>query len=82
MGRAVSEEVTRIESEYVASTTTRRRIVVSSLLFTWALIGLLVWNGDPSNSLHTSALAWGFVANMAVLFAYSFGIVIQKYFSK
>lgn len=78
----MSEEVTRIESEYVASTTTRRRIVVSSLLFTWALIGLIVWRGDPANSLHSSALAWGFVANMAVLFAYSFGIVIQKYFSK
>lgn len=78
----MSEEVARIESEYVASTSTRRRIVVTSLLFTWVLIGLLVWKGDPANSLHTSALAWGFVANMVVLFAYSFGIVIQKYFSK
>ena len=78
----MSEEVTRIESEYVASTSTRRRMVVSSLLFTWALICLLVWKGDPANSLHTSALAWGFVANTAILFAYSFGIVIQKYFSK
>ena len=78
----MTEEVTRIESEYVASTTTRRRIAVSSLLFTWALIGLIVWKGDPANSLHSSALAWGFVANMVVLFAYSFGIVIQKYFTK
>lgn len=81
MGRAVSE-ITELDKEYVASTTTRRRIVVTSLLFTWALIGLIVWKGDPANSLHSSALAWGFVANMAVLFAYSFGIVIQKYFSK
>ena len=78
----MSEELARIESEYVASTSTRRRIAVSSLLFTWTLISLLVWDGDPANSLHTSALTWGFVANMAVLFAYSFGIVIQKYFSK
>lgn len=75
-------EITELDKEYVASTTTRRRIVVSSLLFTWTLIGLLVWQGDPANSLHSSALAWSFVANMAVLFAYSFGIVIQKYFSK
>ncbi len=75
-------EFTELDKEYVASTTTRRRIVVTSLLFTWALIGLIVWQGDPNNSLHSSALAWGFVANMAVLFAYSFGIVIQKYFSK
>lgn len=75
-------EITELDKEYVASTTTRRRIVVTSLLFTWALIGLIVWKGDPANSLHSSALAWGFVANMAVLFAYSFGIVIQKYFSK
>ena len=75
-------EITELDKEYVASNTTRRRIVVTSLLFTWALIGLIVWQGDPNNSLHSSALAWGFVANMAVLFAYSFGIVIQKYFSK
>lgn len=75
-------EITELDKEYVASNTTRRRIVVTSLLFTWALIGLIVWQGDPNNSLHSSALAWSFVANMAVLFAYSFGIVIQKYFSK
>lgn len=75
-------EITELDKEYVASNTTRRRIVVTSLIFTWALIGLIVWQGDPSNSLHSSALAWSFVANMAVLFAYSFGIVIQKYFSK
>lgn len=75
-------EFTELDKEYVASTTTRRRIVVTSLLFTWALIGLIVWQGDPTNSLHSSALAWSFVANMAVLFAYSFGIIVQKYFSK
>lgn len=75
-------EITELDKEYVASTTTRRRIVVTSLLFTWALIGLIVGYGDPNNSLHSSALAWGFVANMAVLFAYSFGIIVQKYFSK
>lgn len=78
----MSDEITKIDSDYVASVTTRRRIVVTSLLFTWALIGLIVWKGDASNSLHASALAWGFVANMAVLFAYSFGIVVQRYFSK
>lgn len=78
----MSDDITKIDSDYVASVTTRRRIVVTSLLFTWALIGLLVWKGDPNNSLHASALAWGFVANMAVLFAYSFGIVVQRYFSK
>ncbi len=75
-------DVIRVETEYVASTTTRRRIVVASLLFTWALIASIVWYGEPTNSLHSSALAWSFVANLAVLFAYSFGIVIQKYFTK
>lgn len=78
----MSEDLVRVEADYVASVTTRRRIVVVSLLFTWVLITLLVWKGDPANSLHSSALAWAFMANLAVLFAYSFGIIIQKYFSK
>ena len=78
----MGDDVTKINEDYVASVTTRRRIVVISLLFTWVLIGLIVWQGDPANSLHASALSWAFVANMAVLFAYSFGIVVQRYFSK
>ncbi len=77
----MTEEVTRLDSEYVASSTTRRRIVVTGLLFTWALIGLIVYAGDPANSLHSSALAWAFVTNVLIMFAYSFGIVVNKYFS-
>lgn len=78
----MSDDVDRVDAAYVASVTTRRRIVIITLLFTQFLIVFLVFKGEPSNSLHTSALAWSFMANLAVLFAYSFGIVVQKYFSK
>lgn len=73
---------TEISTEYVASSTTRRRIVVSSLLFSWGLILWIVLKGVPDNSLHSSALAWSYSYNVLVLFAYSFGTVIQDYFKK
>lgn len=80
---AIEEVSTQtVNTEYVASVATRRRIVITSLLFTWSLIVAIVWEGDPKNSLHTSALAWAFVTNVAVLFAYSFGVIVQKYFTK
>lgn len=75
-----------VREEYVASDKTRRRIVVSGLLFTWAIILWVVLYGSPTNSLHESALAWSFVANLAIMFAYSFGTLLTgalgKYFNK
>lgn len=50
--------VNEISSEYVASSQTRRRIVVSGLFFTWVIIIWLIYKGSPTNSLHESALAW------------------------
>ena len=74
--------VTEIAPEYVASSQTRRRIVVSGILCTWAIIAWCILKGDPANSLHTSALAWSFTTNMVFTFAYSFGTMIQDYFKK
>ena len=74
--------MTDISSEYVASSPTRRRIVVSSLLFSWGLILWLVMKGNPDNSLHTSSLAWSYTYNTVVLFAYTFGTMINDYFKK
>lgn len=74
--------VTVISPEYVASDDTRRRIVVSGILFTWVIISWCILKGDPANSLHTSALAWSFTTNMVLTFAYSFGTMVQDYFKK
>lgn len=74
--------VTEIPPEYVASSQTRRRIVVSGLFFTWGIIIWCILKGDPDNSLHTSALAWSFTTNMVLTFAYSFGTMVQNYFKK
>lgn len=38
---------------------TRRNIVVVTLFVMWAIIWYVVTQGDPSNSLHQSALSWG-----------------------
>ena len=79
-------ELVEIKKEYVASDNTRRRIVVSGLIYTWAIILWVVLYGSPTNSLHESALAWSFVANLAIMFAYSFGTLLTgalgKYFNK
>lgn len=79
-------ELVEVREEYVASDKTRRRIVVSGLLFTWATILWVVLYGSPTNSLHESALAWSFMANLAIMFAYSFGTLLTsalgKYFNK
>lgn len=74
--------VTVISPEYVASDDTRRRIVVSGILCTWAIIAWCILQGDPANSLHTSALAWCFTTNIVLTFAYSFGTMAQDYFKK
>jgi hypothetical protein len=71
-----------IPQEYVASATTRRRIVVTSLLISWGFIAWLILRGNPANSLHESALAWSYAYNILVLFAYSFGTIIKDYFKK
>lgn len=65
-----------MENETILPTSTaRRNFVVVSLLFHWTLIGYLMGFGDTSNSLHTSALAWAFVASIATFSAYVFGAV-------
>lgn len=74
--------VNEISSEYVASSQTRRRIVVSGLFFTWVIIIWLIYKGSPTNSLHESALAWAFGTNIVLTLAYSFGTLVKDYFKK
>jgi hypothetical protein len=60
------------------SASTRKRIVVLTLLFCWSVIAYLIFGGDPLNSLHTSALAWAFATSGGVIGAYVFGSVYDN----
>lgn len=59
--------------------TTRKNIVVTTLLFCWAIIVWLIADGEPSNSLHSSALAWAWGVSMTVIMAYVFGAVVDNF---
>ena len=79
----MSEEIGQVlDVSLVATDKTRQRLVIISLLFTYSLILWIVLSGDPANSLHSSALAWSFGTNIAVMFAYSFGTLLTKYLAK
>lgn len=58
---------------------TRRAIVTTTIVFTWACIGSIMAWGDPANSLHQSALSWSYSTMLAVIFAYVFGAVTDNY---
>lgn len=57
-----------------AGKNTSRNLVIFTIIASWALIFALVFIGDTSNSLHTSALSWAFFLNISVIFGYIFGI--------
>jgi ABC-type antimicrobial peptide transport system permease subunit len=52
---------------------TRRKMVTATLLFCWGMIVYIIVKGDPTNSLHTSALAWLFFSWLAAIGSYVFG---------
>ena len=58
---------------------TRRNIVYATLIICFGLISYLVWGGDPTNSLHESALAWAFSTSIFVIGGYVFGAVMDNY---
>lgn len=61
------------------SRSTRRGIVIFTLLFCSAIILLIVLKGTPGNSLHDSALSWAFATYTATVFAYVFGAVLDTF---
>jgi hypothetical protein len=71
---------TEVDPLYIAGVKTRRSIIVVSLVYIYSLIAYLLIVGNPENSLHQSALSWSFIASLGIIFAYSFGIIINKYF--
>jgi ABC-type antimicrobial peptide transport system permease subunit len=62
----------------IPSRTNRKNFVIATILFCWGLVGYIVFAGDPQNSLHQSALSWGFMLMASVIFAYVFGAVIDN----
>lgn len=57
---------------------TRRNIVYATLIFCFIIIGYLIYNGNPDNSLHESGLAWAFSTSIFVISGYVFGSVIDN----
>jgi ABC-type transport system involved in cytochrome c biogenesis permease subunit len=54
---------------------TRRAIAVAVLTFCAVTIEMVLWQGDPTNSLHTSALSWSYSLAAATVGGYIFGAV-------
>jgi len=55
---------------YLPTRSTRRKIVVFSLLFCWGLIVFIAGWGDPANSLHQSLASWAFFSWLGIVAAY------------
>ena len=58
---------------YLPTRSTRRKIVVFSLLFCWGLLIFIAGWGDPANSLHQSLASWSFFSWLGIVGAYVFG---------
>lgn len=49
------------------------------LIVLFCIIGYIVIDGDPKNSLHTSALSWSFFSAITVLFMHLFAANVSEY---
>lgn len=74
-----TEEIVTVNGIPLPLRKTRKQIVSATLLFCAAIIVGVVWKGDPTNTLHTSALAWAFSSSIAVVMGYVFGAVYDNY---
>lgn len=75
----LSEDIIFINGLPLPTRSARKKIVIVTLLFCWSIITYIVLMGDPSNSLHSSALAWCFSGSIATVFAYVFGAVFDNF---
>lgn len=62
--------------DQIANHTIRAIIGVVTMFICWGMIGYLVRNGSPTNSLHESALSWGFTLIGVILIAFGLGAAI------
>ena len=65
----MSEEVTK---DTAPTRETKRSFAIAALVFSFMVISYVTVVGDPANSLHQSALSWGFTMGMFVMGAYAF----------
>lgn len=79
MAGATSEDIVLVNGIPLPLRKTRKQIVIGTLLFCAAVIVGVVWKGEPTNTLHTSALAWAFSSSIAVIMGYVFGAVYDNY---
>jgi hypothetical protein len=63
-------------SEAVSFNNTWKAVItLATLLFNAAIIILVLWKGEPNNSLHASAMAWGFATDGLILAGLGIGAV-------
>jgi len=72
----MAEEITK---PLGPSRETKRSFAIAALLFSFAVISYVTVVGDPTNSLHESALSWGFTMAMFVMGAYAFSASYDKF---
>lgn len=44
--------------------------ITASFVLAWGIIAFTIFNGDKTNTLHSSAQAWAFVVILGVLVSY------------
>ncbi len=72
----MAEDITKPEGP---SRETKRSFAIAALVFSFATISYVVVVGDPGNTLHQSALSWGFTMAMFVMGAYAFSASYDKF---
>ena len=61
---------------------TKRFFAIAALVFSFVTISYAVVVGDPANSLHQSALSWGFTMAMFVMGVYAFSVSYDRFIIK
>lgn len=64
--------------DQIANHTIRAIIGVVTMIISWGMIGYLVRNGHGENSLHVSALSWGFTLIGVILISFGLGAAIPS----
>ncbi len=74
-----TNDVVTVNGIPLPSSGTRVWFSAITVAFCFLIISLVTWMGDPTNTLHTSALAWAFSTTIFVLGGFIFGAVYDNY---
>jgi len=75
----MTNEVTEVAKDTAPSRETKRSFAIVALVFSFGIISYVTVVGDPGNTLHQSALSWGFTMAMFVMGAYAFSASYDKF---